>query len=232
MNDQRSVFITGVSQGIGNALASEFAKSGWKVWGTVRTNAFLEFSNLDYESRNRIVLLPLDLANLNSCESVKDAVTGPIDVLISNAATFAPRAFDVDSFDPHHFLDAFLVNVVGPATICRAVKPRLLAGKKKLVIMMSTGNASLAGNTTGTMLAYRASKSALNQLVRTIAAEWKENGITTIALNPGWVRTKMGGEAAPLDSIDAAVQIIEFVTSANERQNGLFLNTDGSELPW
>ena len=100
--------------------------------------------------------------------------------------------------------------------------------------MMSTGNASLAGNTAGTMLGYRLSKSALNQAVRNLAAEWGAEGFTIAALNPGWVKTDMGGPDAEIAVEEAARQILTFVEEVSTRPdiNGAFVNTDGSQLPW
>src|SRR5205085_2660113 len=156
----------------------------------------------------------------------------PLDVLVNSAATFGNQAFSMDALDPAAMMETFATNVVGPTILACALKPKLMLGRRRLIVMMSTGNASLAGNTAGKMVAYRASKSALNQIVRSMAAEWTGDGIVTVALNPGWVRTRMGGEQAPLSPGVAAQNIVSFVRAANAQQNGKFLNTDGSELPW
>ena len=228
----KSVVITGVSQGIGRALLEKFAKDGWQVWGTVRDNTTSLLKSLDPETRARITLLPLEIADHAACLRLRDAINQPIDVLINSAGTFGNSAFHADDFDPANFMQTLAINTVGPAVIARALKPRLLAGNNKLIVMMSTGNASLAGNTKGQMLAYRTSKSALNQVVRTFAAEWGSAGITTVALNPGWVKTRMGGNNAPLFAETAAMNIASFVDAASPRLNGVFVNTDGSQLPW
>ena len=116
----------------------------------------------------------------------------------------------------------------------RSLKANLEAGSRRLVIMMSTGNASLQGNTNGTLLGYRLSKTALNQAARTLAAEWGPQGFSIVALNPGWVRTDMGGPDADLSVDNAADNVLNFVraVSTSTEVNGLFLNTDGSPLPW
>jgi NAD(P)-dependent dehydrogenase (short-subunit alcohol dehydrogenase family) len=69
--------------------------------------------------------------------------------------------------------------------------------------------------------------------MRNIAAEWAPQGFATVALNPGWVRTDMGGENAPLSVEQAAAEIHDFCENLmGEALNGRFCNTDGSELPW
>ena len=81
---------------------------------------------------------------------------------INNAAIFAGRAFYARDFDPAEMLGSFATNVVGPALLARELRAPLLQVRLKLILMMSTGNASLMGNISGEMLAYRATKIALN----------------------------------------------------------------------
>jgi NAD(P)-dependent dehydrogenase (short-subunit alcohol dehydrogenase family) len=228
-----SVFISGVSRGIGRALLEAFLDDGWRVWGTARCMPVApDLELLAKRFEPRLSLLQLDSSDWAGCMRVCAEIREPLDVLVNSAATFGDRAFSMDTLEPAAMLDAFAINVVGPTALARALKPNLLLGRRKLIVMMSTGNASLAGNKEGKMVAYRASKSALNQIVRSMAAEWAGEGIVTVALNPGWVRTRMGGEQAPLSASAAAQNIVSFVRQATAQHSGRFLNTDGSELPW
>lgn len=226
-----TVLITGVSRGIGAALLVHFAKAGWRVHGTTRSQDETLLASLGDE-RKQVVLHSCNLANWAEVNALAASIAEPLDVLINNAATFANHAYYAKDFDPAEMLHAFAVNVVGPTLLAARLKSLLDRGSKKLIVMTSTGNASLAGNTTGEMLAYRASKSALNQVVRTMAAEWAGDGYTIVALNPGWVQTDMGGLSAPTTPAEAAKQIFDFVTTADPRHNGAFVNSDASALPW
>lgn len=227
-----AILITGVNRGIGAALLRRFAEAGWRVHGVARQQSAVDLGDLSSSARANVCLYECDLRERADIERLAASLTEPLDVLINNAATFAARAFYAGDFDPEVMLDAFASNVVGPALLARELRAALLRGRRKLIVMMSTGNASLGGNTGGEMLAYRATKSALNQVMRTMAAEWGAEGITTVALNPGWVRTDMGGENAPLAPEEAADQIFEFVADAGTELNGVFCNTDKSPLPW
>jgi NAD(P)-dependent dehydrogenase (short-subunit alcohol dehydrogenase family) len=227
-----SVLITGVNQGIGLALATTLLQDGWFVWGTSRKSADETYASIDRRLHEKLRLIPLELTDVDACSTLGERVSAPLDVLINNAASFANLAFRSDDFCAKALLEAFTVNTVAPLCIARSLKPQLAQGSRRLIVMMSTGNASLSGNKTGEMLAYRASKSALNQIVRTLAAEWGDAGFTTVALNPGWVRTAMGGAAAPLLPVTAAQNIASFITTAAPTLNGAFVNTDGSPLPW
>jgi len=227
-----SAFVTGITQGIGQALATALLQDGWIVWGTSRKASDDTLASIDPRLHAGLRPLRLELTDLDACAAMSDQVSGPLDVLVNSAASFGNRAFQGDDFSPQAFLEAMAINTVAPATIARALKPRLAEGDRRLIVMMSTGNASLSGNSSGRMLAYRASKSALNQVVRTLAAEWAEAGFTIVALNPGWVRTTMGGQQAPLTPLIAAHNIVSFIRTAGGQLNGSFVNTDGSPLPW
>jgi len=225
--------ITGANRGIGAALLRRFLRQNWLVHAVVRSEDTFDFGDVDATSRSAVRVHVADMSLASDIERLAEQVDGPIDVLINNAATFAPHAFYCRDFKFDEFAQTFQTNVIGPAYLAQKLHGQLAASRDKLIVMLSTGNASLAGNTSGQMLAYRASKTALNQVVRTMACEWKEDGIAIVALNPGWVRTRMGGDNAPLSPSEAADNIFSFVTSpAAQSCSGLFCNTDRSVLPW
>jgi NAD(P)-dependent dehydrogenase (short-subunit alcohol dehydrogenase family) len=223
-----TIAISGVGRGIGAGVARVFVAAGWRVLGFGRS-----FPDWWQDGSPLMASFACDMTDLDSVRLACEGVHEPLDVLLCNAATFGGGAFHAHDFRSDAFTEALVINTVAPTVMARALKPRLEEAERRLIVMMSTGNASLAGNTSGSMLAYRASKSALNQVVRTLAANWKTTGITTVALNPGWVRTAMGGEAAPLSVEQAADEIYQFLAHrAGVDVNGGFVNTDGSPLPW
>lgn len=222
------VLITGVSRGIGEGLLKRYLENGHEVDAIGR-------SAPGWTSAHgaRFRFHSCDLADINALVETCRAVVTPIDTLICSAGDFGSEAYWLDQFDNTAFVRAFAVNCIAPAILARELKPRLAAGARRHIVFMSTGNASLGGNTSGEMLAYRTSKSALNQLMRTVAAEWAPQGFSAVALNPGWVRTDMGGENAPLSVEQAAQDIHHFCeTLMGGALNGRFCSTDGSELPW
>lgn len=218
--------LTGVSRGIGSALGQLALDKGWELeaFGRGQAPSWLE---------GRGAFHHCDMADPSAVRAAGERLQGPLDVLICNAATFGGDAFHLHDFSDTAFAQAFIVNVVSPVRLAATLKPQIEEGRHKLVIFMSTGNASLSGNTEGSMLAYRTSKSALNQAMRNVAADWGKAGITTVALNPGWVRTDMGGPNAPTSPEDAAADILNFIDEvARPELNGTFINPDGSPLPW
>jgi NAD(P)-dependent dehydrogenase (short-subunit alcohol dehydrogenase family) len=222
------VLVTGVSRGIGAGLLRRYLEGGHEVDAIGRSPPGWA---ADHGARFRFHAC--DLADVDALVEVSRAITTPLDSLICSAADFGSDAYLLDQFVNAAFVRAFAVNCIAPAILARELKPRLEEGARRHIVFMSTGNASLSGNASGEMLAYRTSKSALNQLMRNIAAEWGPQGFATVALNPGWVRTDMGGEDAPVSIEQAAGKIYDFCESLmGDALNGQFCNTDGSELPW
>jgi len=81
-------------------------------------------------------------------------------------------------------------------------------------------------------LPYSTSKAALNMLVKGLAATLKPKGIVVVALSPGWVRTDMGGEQAPLSPETSVGGLRRVINALGEKDSGRFLSYDGSEIPW
>ena len=222
------LLITGVNRGIGEGLLRQYLESGHEVCAIGR------FAPQWADSHGpRFVFHECDLSDFDALEQISDQIDQPLDTLICSAADFGGDAFHLDHFSPNALARAFAVNCIAPAILTRAMKPNLENGTRRHIVFMTTGNASLSGNTEGAMLAYRTTKSALNQLMRNVAAEWAGSGFATVALNPGWVRTDMGGEQAPMSVQQAAHEIYDFCeTRLSGELTGRFCNTDGSEIPW
>jgi NAD(P)-dependent dehydrogenase (short-subunit alcohol dehydrogenase family) len=123
------------------------------------------------------------------------------------------------------------VNVVGPVLLCQALWPEL-ARPGRLVVNISTGRASLAGATDSGSFGYSVTKAALNMATRKLAAELAPHGSAAVAVDPGWVRTRMGGPEAPRTPADAARRLLDTVLTTDRPWNGRFVDADGRDLPW
>ena len=97
---------------------------------------------------------------------------------------------------------------------------------------MSSQLASITNNNGGSSYAYRASKTALNQLNRSLANELGPEGFTCVVVHPGWVRTDMGGPGAPILPADSVKMLLKLIDGLTPSDNGKFFNNDGTILPW
>ena len=119
-----------------------------------------------------------------------------------------------------------------PIRVTEALLPRLLAsGEGATVVNISSFLASIT-HTNGGSSGYRESKAALNMTTRSLAVEHGEAGLLVIAMSPGWVRTRMGGEGAPLEPEEAIGGLVEVIEGLTPEHSGRFWHHDGTELPW
>lgn len=220
-----TILITGANRGLGLEFVRQFAADGWRVIATVRDPlAGKAASDAGAE------VYVADMADENSIGRLKSSLAGvELDVLLNNAGIYGEKqAFgDVDA---DAFLKAVRVNTLGPLKMAEAFADRLVG--RKLIASVSSMMGSVAENSSGGFYAYRASKAALNMVMKSLALDLKARGVTVIALSPGWVRTDMGGPDAPLDPPTAIAGMRAVLAKATLDDSGKFFHFDGRELPW
>jgi NAD(P)-dependent dehydrogenase (short-subunit alcohol dehydrogenase family) len=225
----QTILITGAGRGLGLALAHVLTHRGHTVIGTLRNakeSDALRALGAEIET--------LDVADEASISALGERLKGrAIDVVVNNAGV-GSGAKGLSELTQAELDRVFRINTFGPALVTRALLPPLRAGKRKVVMNISSQLGSIAGNTGGSSYAYRASKSALNQITRSMAAELgaPPHGFTCFVVHPGWVRTDMGGPGAPISPEESAAALAERIEKASAAVNGKFLNYDGAEMPW
>jgi NAD(P)-dependent dehydrogenase (short-subunit alcohol dehydrogenase family) len=217
MGGTPTALITGVSRGLGKELARQYAADGWKVIGT---------------ERGKGVQYPLDVRDYGQIAQLKNKLKGePIDLLFCNAGIsgkkgMAPGSFDFDSWE-----EVLRVNLLGPAALAEALIDNVAASERRTIAMMSSRLGSIS-ESSGMTLPYSTSKAALNMLVRGLAATLAARKIIVVALSPGWVRTDMGGERAPLSPEASVRGLRKVIAGLKPADSGKFLSHDGSAIPW
>jgi NAD(P)-dependent dehydrogenase (short-subunit alcohol dehydrogenase family) len=151
---------------------------------------------------------------------------------------FAPER-SLRHLDPAHMQKAFLVNAIGPAVLLKHFAPLMPRSGKCVFVHLSAKVGSIGDNHLGGWHSYRASKAALNQIVRTAAIELKRShpDAVLLAMHPGTVDTPL---SAPFQktglnvrSPSAAVdQMLATIDRAGPTQSGQFLDYEGNVLPW
>jgi NAD(P)-dependent dehydrogenase (short-subunit alcohol dehydrogenase family) len=160
-----------------------------------------------------------------------------LDILISNAGINLAPGFDLSAsrgplaaLDPNALGELFKTNALGNLNVLKAFRPLLAASSESVIVCISSDRASIA-SAGRESIGYSISKAALNMLVRKLAPELGDAGIKIVAVHPGWLRTDMGGPAAPVDPDVAANRIVNLAEKA-DYPTGSFLSSDGTELPW
>lgn len=227
----KSVLITGTSRGIGKALTEEFHSHGWHVFATMRDPKKADFTR-PQASPPSLEVLKLDVTSADSVagavETVRKSVK-QLDVLINNAAVFPEEGHErLVEMKLEWFREAFETNVVSIARMIQQFRPLLAAGSR--IANISSGVASVSSKSTFDYYAYSVSKSALNMLTRTVAAEFASDKIAVVAISPGWVRTDMGGSHAPLSTAESAQSLFHTITQLKIEQSGSFIDRNGQPM--
>jgi NAD(P)-dependent dehydrogenase (short-subunit alcohol dehydrogenase family) len=123
--------------------------------------------------------------------------------------------------------------VQGPLRVALAFKDNLKAAKGKIVNITS-GMGSIGALTPGWLMiyAYRSSKTALNMVMRILSFELQKDGVTVILMSPGWVKTDMGGENAAITVEQSVKGITSTIAGIGVDKTGIFVNYDGTVMPW
>lgn len=222
-----TILISGATRGIGLELARQFAADGWQVLGTARDPVravALRATGAE--------VLPLEAADPAAIAALAAALAGrPLDVVIANAGVAVNIEAPAAEVTRDDFLATVRTNTIAPFALATALKPNLLASRRRVVAAMSSLMSSVGANDWGTQYAYRASKTALNASWRALAAEWAPEGITCLLLRPGMVATDMtaGTGIDVRVSVAGMKRVVETLTPADA---GRIIGYDGHDVPW
>ena len=185
----------------------------------------------------------LDFADENSiAEAARELAGGPRYHLIINAAgmlhneAFMPEKRLAD-LNYTQMLATFQANTFGPALVLRHFAP-LLDGERAVMAMLSAKVGSIGDNRLGGWYSYRASKAALNMLVKTAAIEVARNqkNSVLVALHPGTVNSRLTrpfrGQLIGRPAHDAATDMLRVLDVLTPADSGSFRSYSGAELPW
>lgn len=230
----RTALVTGAGRGIGLEMCRQLAEGGTRVLACPRrTSDALEAAAS--ASAGRIAVIRMDV---DDEASVRDAAgraakeVDRIDVLFNNAGIYPRDGDSIETLSVEPLVEAFRINAVGPLRVVGALLPLLRRGLERRLVQTTSLMGSIGDNSSGGSWAYRMSKAALNMAVRNLAHELGPEGFVAIAVHPGWVKTRMGGAAAPLELEPATREVLRIALAADPDDNGAFLGPGGTRLPW
>lgn len=218
-----TVFITGANRGIGLAFAQSYAASGWRVLAACREP---DKAGALKAVTGDIAVHTLEVTDEAQLAALAKALNGErIDVLINNAGVGGEESTE-------GWLRTLHINCIAPIRIAQALLPLVLQSERKVVASLTSGMGSIGDNTSGGSYAYRSSKAALNAAMKSLSVDLTKRGASVIVINPGWVRTDMGGAGARMTAADSVERMRKVIDGAGPAQNGKFYNYDGREYPW
>jgi NAD(P)-dependent dehydrogenase (short-subunit alcohol dehydrogenase family) len=165
----------------------------------------------------------LDVTNHAQIEQLAHTLAvETIDLLINNAGVY-PSA-DKHGFghtDYAEWMTAFNINTMAPLKMVEAFVKQIARSKLKLIVTITSQMGSIDDNSSGGSYLYRSSKAAANMVVKSLAVDLKEKGVTSVAFNPGWVKTDMGGP-------NAMIPVVQSVTDMRKVIAGLWRTPENS----
>lgn len=223
----KSVLIIGASRGLGLEFVRQYRADGWLTLGTCRSpeqDALL--------SSVGATALRLDVSEEAGFANLAKTLDGvSLDVCIYNAGVLGPQNEGAVPCDEEEFDAVMRTNVLGALRAIPAVAPSL-AKRGGTFAFLSSTMGSIGLMSSPRRVVYRASKAALNAVVKTASLEWGPKGVTCISFHPGWVKTDMGGADADIDPVTSITGMRRVIASTTPALNGHFVDYTGKEQPW
>jgi len=224
-----SCLITAVNRGIGYELARAALSGGWTVYGSVRSET------LASEAAGRFGTgfqpLVFDVTNHAAVHEAAADLAAPLDLLINNAGIIGPERQSALDMDFDSFAQTLAINTLAPLAVSQAFLPHLRRSGAGRILTVSSQMAWM-GYRKSDRLAYRASKAAVNKVMQGLATDLEADGIPVVLVDPGWVRTDMGGPEADHDAADVARGTLELADRLSLADTGRFFKWNGEERPF
>jgi NAD(P)-dependent dehydrogenase (short-subunit alcohol dehydrogenase family) len=219
-----TVLITGANRGIGLEFARQYSNEGWDVIATAR-----DPNDADDLKQLNVRVEQLELRDLEAVTSFGGRIEGQLDLFIANAGTWKPERAETAE-DGRAWAEMMVTNSIAPYLLARSVLDRVAKARGRMVAITS-GLSSIA-ESSGGYVPYRSSKAALNMGWRQLAFETKRLGIIAAVLDPGWVKTRMGGPSAPTLPEQSVGDMRRLIERLGPEDSGAFLKRDGSRHGW
>ena len=230
----RIALVTGANRGIGLETSRQLIQRGLVVVMTGRDRAQLDKAAASVAPGNeRVVTVPMDVANPRTITQARRSLAqrlGPIDIVVNNAAILVHESSGGLDIPPDDYRRTFDTNVFGAIEVCRAFVPDMVKRRYGRVVNVSSGVSQFSRISTYAP-AYTMSKVALNALTKILAETYRGDGILVNCVDPGWVRTDMGGSDAPRSVEQGANTIVWLATLPDNGPTGGFFR-DRQRIEW
>ena len=244
-DSQKVALITGASRGIGFETARQLGQKDVTVVVSDRTMQSAQ-ETADKLNAEGIDAFPVKLEATSAAdrEAVAKSITekfGKLDILVNNAGMsapgglFGPRVSETTEEELQTVLGTNLFSVIA---LTHKLLPLLKKSESGRIVNVSSvlGSLAVQSDPKGSagplkVLSYNMSKTALNAFTIHLAAELKDTNIKVNAAHPGWVKTELGTDYAPMEIPDGAKTSVDLALIGPDGPNGRFIHL-GNELPW
>jgi NAD(P)-dependent dehydrogenase (short-subunit alcohol dehydrogenase family) len=226
-----NVLLIGASRGLGQAIAAEYVDRGSRVVATVRGAGRSPLHELKDTAGARLEIEHVDINAPDEVGTLRERLANrTFDLLFVNAGVTNGEKETSADVTTEEFTRLMVTNALSPMRVIETLGDVVTAAGT--IAIMSSGQGSIANNERGGFEIYRASKSALNQLMRSYAARHRAARRTLLLMAPGWVKTELGGPGAAL-TIDQSIPSLVDTVDAQRGRGGLqYLDYRGQTVPW
>ncbi|GAA0602705.1 hypothetical protein GCM10010174_18640 [Kutzneria viridogrisea] len=226
-----TVLLIGASRGLGHAIAAEYLDRGARVVATVRGTGRTALHELQDTADGQLEIEHVDITVPEQVQALRDRLGDrKFDLLFVNAGVSNGRYETSADVTTEEFTRVMVTNALSPMRVIETLGE--LTGPNGTIAIMSSGQGSIANNERGGFEIYRASKSALNQLMRSYAARHRDDSRTLLLMAPGWVKTEMGGSDARLTISESIPNLVTVVDAQRGRAGLQYLDYQGQSVAW
>jgi NAD(P)-dependent dehydrogenase (short-subunit alcohol dehydrogenase family) len=224
----RVAVVTGANRGLGAEWTHQLLEDGWQVYAGYRS----ELGRLTALSNENLTTHVLDVQSNDSVQLFAKNAPLKIDLLVNNAGVADGRWRNLTEIDDEWALEVLNINALGPVRVVKSLYPKMKHNSLTKIAMISSLMASIDDCHMGRSYAYRASKTALNMFTVSMKKEALEDNISFVILHPGWVKTDMGGDRAPVEIPESVTGMRKVLETRTLENTGEFVQFDGELLPW
>jgi NAD(P)-dependent dehydrogenase (short-subunit alcohol dehydrogenase family) len=246
-----NAFIVGANGGIGLGFVQKLLHDDRvaKIYATYRRpESASELLTLEREHPEQLVCLPLDITDEAQIAECSDRIRSQVNKLhlvvncvgILHEGDLQPEK-SLRQINPDHLMRYFQINSIGAVLLAKHLSPLFSHSETSVFATISAKIGSIGDNQLGGWYGYRASKAALNMLMRTVAIEYKRKSPQTIVvtLHPGTTDTRLSKPfqrnvpPEKLFPVERTVtQLLAVIENLEPKDSGEFFSWDGSRLPW
>ncbi|MFE3651963.1 SDR family NAD(P)-dependent oxidoreductase [Streptomyces sp. NPDC059122] len=226
-----TVLVIGASRGLGHAIAAEYLDRGSRVVATVRGSARTALHELRDTAGGRLEIEHVDINAPEQVRALRDRLAAHrFDLLFVNAGGTHRLEETTADITTEEFTRVMITNALSPMRVIETLGE--LTAPNGTLAIMSSGQGSVAENEGGGFEIYRASKAALNQLMRSYAARHHDDGRTLLLMAPGWVKTELGGPHARFTIGESIPHLVTTVDAQHGRTGLRYLDRHGRTVAW
>ena len=225
------MLLVGASRGLGLAIAEQYLQRGRHVIGTVRGGDRTKLHALREHWKDQLEIDTVDINIPDEVVALRARVQGRmLDLVLVNAGVKNDDRETIADVSTEEFVRVMVTNALSPLRAIETLNG--LVRPNGTIAIMSSGQGSVSNNESGGYEVYRASKAALNTLMRSFAARHASENRTLLLLAPGWVRTDMGGPQARLSIEESIPNLVNTIEAQRAKPGLQYLDYRGQTVPW